>query len=286
MDLARQESSSKQRFQNLIDLSVKGRYCPYTDLNWEEHPSEDVPWMPFEMCSIYHTKMWSTLTDRQKLRLTQLELINIFSITLAGEQEIQRDLMPLLFSKTYEQESAYLSTLLREEYDHATMFWRFCKTYRGDIYRTKHFRMHRWEDPLQVELNGFVQTLIAEMALTYFNEKLSRAADIPELIRQINKRHHSDEARHIVMGRQMVDDLWGQFKKERPLESVNNYRIYVGKFIRFFMASLANVDVYREIEIKDPMSCRLEFERYLAVNIAEFSPVKRLLDFLRKIEMQ
>ncbi len=278
--------SSEQRFQNLIDLSIKGRYCPYTDLDWEEHPSEDVRWMPFELCTLYHTEVWPTLTVRQQVRLTQLEMMNVFSITLAGEQEIQKDLMPFLFSKSYRRESEYLSIFLREEYDHSAMFWRFCRAFRGDIYRTKHCRMHQWDDLMQVELNSFVQTLIAEMALTYFNERVAKDPDIPVLIRQINKKHHADEARHIVMGRQMVEELWERFKAERPPSIVSDYRNYVSKYIKFFMASLASIDVYREAGIQHPFERKKEFESCVATHAGQFAPIRRLYDFLKKIDMQ
>ena len=203
-----QPLEKEQRFQKLIDLSVKGRYCPYTDLDWEDHPSNDVPWMPLELCTLFHTETWRILTDLQRLRLSQLEMMNIFSVTLAGEQEIQKDLMPLLFTQNYRRESAYLSIFLREEYDHTAMFWKFCNTYRGDIYRTKKYRMHKWEDELQEHLNGFVQTLVAEEALTFFNHIIAISKETPNLIKEINKKHKVDESRHIVMGRQMVEELW------------------------------------------------------------------------------
>jgi hypothetical protein len=278
-------STRSDRFEKLIDLSIKKRYCPHTGINWDEDPSGDMPWMPYELCTLFQTQEWPHLSESQRVRLSQLELVNLFSVTLAGEHEIQTDLMPLLFTPEYREESSYLSIFLREEYDHTAMFWKFCKKYRGDIYRAKHFRMRQWNNKQQQDLNSFVQTLIAEEILTYYNYAIYRSEDMPQLVRSINLKHHTDESRHIVMGRQMVEELWEKFIQKNSEQSANEYREYVRKYLLFIISSLAHVDVYRETGLKNALNLKIEFEKHISKNINTFAPARRLLDHLSKIDL-
>lgn len=275
--------AAPQRFQKLIDLSIQDRYCPLTDLDWTDAPRKDIPWMPFELCSLHGTPHWDELRTDQQLALSQLEMINLFSMTLRGEKEIQADLLGYLYLPGFADESDYLSMLLGEESDHILMFGKFCRAYFGRVLQYKHIRLTQFEDKKIEALNAFLQTLIAEEILTFYNVEIAKCAGVPNLVRKINERHYRDEYRHIVMGRQVVRSLWSNLEISKPSEELQAYKSYVGRFIRFFLADLANIEIYKLVGLADPLRVKIAVEREKFSNIDAFKPTEKLQKYLLSV---
>ncbi|MBX7230005.1 MAG: diiron oxygenase [Burkholderiaceae bacterium] len=271
------------RFQKLTDLSVKDKFCPVTDLDWTDIPRKDVPWMPFELCSLFGTPYWNNLSPNQMLTLSQLEMINLFSMTLRGEKEIQADLLEYLYLPEFADDSDYLSILLGEESDHILMFGKFCRMHFGRVIQYKHVRLTQFADKKIATLNAFLQTLVAEEILTFYNVEIAKFVDAPNLVRKINERHYKDESRHIAMGRQVVRSLWSKLEADLSSEMLQNYRIYVGRFIRFFIADLANVEIYKIIGLANPLKVKIAVEREKFSNLDTFKPAAKIQKYLLSV---
>ncbi|MEY3660203.1 MAG: hypothetical protein RLZZ169_1028 [Pseudomonadota bacterium] len=266
---------SERFFRNLITLSLRRQFDAWHDIDWSGPPDPDRPWMPFEFTTLFGSAQWSTLSEGQRIRLTQLETLNLFSMTLAGETDIKRELSP--YPGRDVEEALYLSLFMREEANHSLMFRKLFALVGATPYRYVHLKFPRSIHPGLERLNAFMQTLIAEEVLTHFNALLMDA-DIPDVIRAIHRWHHLDESRHIAMGRTVVRKLWEAARSDVEPAALAAHRRYAHSYGVFFCRDLFNTDVYRELGLSRPRAMKNQLQ---ADSIGEnFAPLKRIRHFL------
>lgn len=271
--------SEEEFFRKLITLSRSKQYDAFVDIDWTQSVDLDVPWMPFELTTLYQTPEWNSLSSAQRIRLTQLETLNIFSMTLVGEAEIKRELADFTVGRDCQQ-STYLALFMREESNHTLMFRRLFETIGVEPYRYIHIKFPGAIPRGLEKLVAFGQTLIAEEVLTYFNAKLMNAP-VPALIKEVHSRHHADESRHIAMGRTMVRSLWSAVRESVGLEALDTSRKYLREYCFFFCRDLFNKEIYEEIGLAQPRALKNRLQS--AVVGSGFLPLQRTLHFIETL---
>lgn len=263
-------------FSGLISLSSVRRSDVHQDIDWSQPVAADVPWMPFEFTTLFHAPEWNTLSPGQKIRLTQLETLNIFSMTLAGEAEIKREITGHTASQN-RQQALYLELFVQEEANHTQMFHKLFALLGKEPYRYIHVKFPGTISREFEKLNAFAQTLVAEEVLTYFNAQIMKSV-APALIKAVHRRHHSDEVRHIAMGRTMVRALWDVARSNTTPSALEAYRKHLREYCFFFCHDLFNATIYKEVGLAEPRTLKNRLQN-TAVS-EQFAPARRALQFI------
>jgi hypothetical protein len=175
--------------------------------------------------------------------------------------------------------------LLGEENDHIYMFGKFCQTYFGRVLEYKRVKLKKFENKDLKALNAFVQTLVAEETLTYYNVQISKDATVPSLIRKLNERHYKDEYRHIAMGRSLVRSLWDALRPELTQEQREDYKMYIRSYAKLLISDLANFEIYKELGLDNPLQLKIAVSSEKYADPAGFVPSAKPLKFLRQLDM-
>src|SRR3954453_18913057 len=73
----------------LSAISRESRYDAFTAFEWPQSLPDDGYWMSPELLSCYDTPIWASLDDERRVRLSQREAVNFFSLNV----ELIRDLI-------------------------------------------------------------------------------------------------------------------------------------------------------------------------------------------------
>jgi hypothetical protein len=150
----------------------------------------------------------------------------------------------------------YLHSFIDEENKHMYLFSTFCLNYAGKIYPVKkaHFPA---DGPRRIgELRFFVKVLIFEEIVDYFNSRMMQDPCLEGVVREINHFHHDDEARHIVFGRDQVEDLVLEIRESISDEEFGALRAYFTAYLHATLAELCNPEVYRDTGLPEPYAVR------------------------------
>ena len=93
---------------------------------------------------------------------------------------------------------------------HMTWFGGFCRRYAGKIYPDRKLVLPREHAPGEEDVLFFARVMIFELLVDTFNRRMAKDDRLHPLVREINRRHHEDESRHLAFGRLLVEDLWRQ----------------------------------------------------------------------------
>ena len=247
---------SNNLYDRLINLSIEDYYNPYDYFKWPESLPQDSYWMSEELISIYGLPVFDQLSRENKILLSKWEVINLFSITFHGEQEIKCDTVHYVESPKDRLTGEYLHYFLREENSHMFFFSKFCKKYAGKIYETRKLKLSSFDNPDIEKFVVFAQALIAEEIVDTFNVAMMQDNNLPDIIREISKRHHIDESRHLAMGKQLLPQLWDKVITSSTQERIQEIRLYLEKTISHFLNSFYNANVYKDAGIDDPLEVR------------------------------
>lgn len=281
----KKENDRKEFYSKLIRLSVEDKYDPETYFNWTESINENCLWMNHDLMSFYGTKIANGLSEEQIIKLSKWELINFFSMSINGEVNIKMEMLRYLNSKYFVEDSEYFIHFLGEENSHIYFFSKFCKKFGDGIYQYKKLQLNKFDSYEIERYIVFAQTIIAEEIGDYFNVQMAKNEKLPMLIREINKRHHEDEARHIAMGRKICAGMWAEIIEGCSLSEVGNVKAYLKKYLDSFLADLYNPKIYLDSKMKDPYELREAIikDPYRLGFHARIT--KNLMAFLNKNEM-
>jgi len=206
LDLADREVVAER----LLRTSRKHSFDPDTDVDWETPTDPDLWFMPPTTVSLYETPLWETMTHRQRVELSKREMARLVSVGIWSEMALMRALLAHAYRRSWDSDHvAYALTEVADECRHSTMFgkglrkagirpsWPGLLEYQvgklaGSIY-----------DPLPI----FAGTLLVEE----YTDALQRIAledeQIQPWIRQINRIHVIEEARHVKFAREELKHL-------------------------------------------------------------------------------
>lgn len=208
---------------------------PYADLidKFPEQLEMNQWFMPPELISLYGTPVFDGMTEAERMLLSFYETINFFSFTLRGEQVQVEGLARRLYKKELTDVSPYLHHFLNEENNHMAFFGAFCLKYAGKVYPSIYPSMGISRDyaPGEEDFLFFVKLLTFEELGDAYNVAVARDTRVAPIVREINRRHHQDEARHLTFGRKIVKELFDRYAPSWPPETLESVRKLLQDFL-------------------------------------------------------
>jgi hypothetical protein len=264
----------------LSRASVKKLWDPYTRFDWPEALDSSRWFMPPELISIYGTPDWEALEEERKHRLSRFELANFFSLTLQGERPLVQGLVNQMYSKQNTDVTEYIHHFLDEENKHMVMFAEFCKRYAGKVYNYKKLVLPKSYAKGEEDVTFFIKALIVEELGDVYNVEMGRDDRLHPLVRDVNNLHHSDEARHIVFGRRLLQEAFAKWAPEWSAETLEGVRSWVGDYLRSSWADFYNPAMYRDAGLDDAYELRTRALESEAGRAHRRRVSARLVDFL------
>lgn len=240
--------------------------------------------MPPELISIFGTPLYDTLDDEQKKRLSLFEIGNFFSLVLQGERPLVQGLVHRLYLKSTSREiTEYLHHFVDEENKHMVMFGEFCNRYIGKVYPEKKISIPREYAKGEEEVAFFCKVLVVEELGDYYNVTIARDERIDPLVRELNRVHHIDEARHLAFGRSYLAELFARYSSEWSTESLAGFRSWLVAYLQGSWGDYYNPSMYRDAGLPEAYEVRTMALGHPACAEHRRQASKRLVDYFVEI---
>ena len=237
--------------------SCKKFYDVYNAFDWPEVLKEGAWCMPPEEISIYGTPAYDALDEAQRKRLSLYEMANLFSVVLQGEKLLVQGLAHRLYSTSNNREiTEYLHHFLDEENKHMVMFGEFCNRYVGKVYPEKKISLPREYAKGEEEVAFFCKVMVVEELGDYYNLEIEKDGRVDPLVRELNKVHHIDEARHLAFGRNYLVELFERFRPGWTDDELAGFRAWLGDYLRASWGDYYNPSMYRDAGLADSYELR------------------------------
>ncbi len=241
----------------LTKASRKKLWDVYNTFNWPEALEPNAWYMPPELISLYGTPAWEALTEDQQKRLSLYELGNFFSLVLQGERPLVAGLVDRLYSKgNTPSVNEYLHHFVDEENKHMVMFGEFCTRYVGKVYPEKKIHLPREYAKGEEEVAFYCKVMVVEELGDFYNLAIEKDARCDAFVREINKVHHIDEARHLAFGRVQLAELFNKFAPGWSPETLAGFRQWLGDYLRASWGDYYNPTMYRDAGLADSYELR------------------------------
>ena len=255
MGLVTQEAATDLAAR-LSVASVKKTWDVYTAFDWPEKLDPELYCMPPELISLYGTPAWDALDEPTRRRLSLYELANFFSLTLHGERPLVQGLCNQMYSRQNADVTEYIHHFLGEENRHMVMFAMFCNRYAGKVYPLKKLALPRKYAKGEEDVVFFIKVLVIEELGDYYNVALSYDDRLPQIVQEVNRFHHRDEARHIVFGRQLLKEMFDEYSPKWPEGTLEGLREWLVNYLRASWADFYNPAVYKDAGVPDGYEAR------------------------------
>ncbi len=240
------------QIEKLCTASIQHTKSPYDNMPWTDSVDWNAWYMSPELISIYGTEVFKNLTEAEQKKLAFYEAVNFFSLNIHGEKPLVQGLADRLYRDDTLEISPYLHHFLDEENDHMVYFGGFCSRYAKKVYRDKKFSFPREYAEGEEDFLFFLKVVIFEEVADAHNVRMAKDDRLHPLAREINKRHHLDEARHLVFGRALVKELFEKFSPKWSAEKKEELSNYISNYIIATWKEYSNPEVYEDAGLKDP----------------------------------
>ena len=205
--------------------------------------------------SLYGTELWERLTPEQRIELGKHEACSVASVGLWFETLLMQRLLKDFYAEDPTTERAqWALTEVADECRHSQMFARMVGTAgvepygRGAVVHQlgKLFSVVNWGPA------AYASILVAEEVLDRLQREQAEDESIQPLMRQVNRIHIMEEARHVAFARDEVTRGHGRSSRRSELA----YQRFIVAFTSLFVVrSLINPKVYAAVGI-DPKEGR------------------------------
>ncbi|MBX3627664.1 MAG: diiron oxygenase [Rhizobacter sp.] len=241
----------------LTKASRKKHWDVYNTFEWPEALDANAWYMPPELISLYGTPAWDALTEEQQKRLSLYELGNFFSLVLQGERPLVAGLVDRLYAKgNTTSVNEYLHHFVDEENKHMVMFGEFCNRYVGKVYPEKKIILPREYAKGEEEVAFYCKVMVVEELGDFYNLAIEKDERCDALVREVNKVHHIDEARHLAFGRVQLAELFNKFAPGWSAETLAGFRQWLGDYLRASWGDYYNPTMYRDAGLADSYELR------------------------------
>lgn len=249
--------TASQLASRLTFASRRKLWDVYNAFTWPDALVDDMWAMPPELCSLYGTDAWEALDDAQRKRLSLYEIGNFFSLVLQGERPLVQGLVDRLYSKKNTKEiTEYLHHFVDEENKHMVMFGEFCNRYVGKVYPEKKISLPREYAKGEEEVAFFCKVMVVEELGDYYNVVIEKDERIEPMVRELNRVHHRDEARHLAFGRLYLAELFERYRPGWSDEQLEDFRAWLVEYLRASWGDYYNPTMYKDAGLADGYELR------------------------------
>lgn len=250
--------TSTELVPKLSSVSRKQRVDPISDFAWVDQLDKRAWFMSPELVSLYGTSMWDKLSVEQQQLLSFHEMVNAFSLALAGERLLVQRMARYLYAPDYLVSSEYLHHFMEEENRHMACFGQFALKYAGKVYKSRHYALPSSPAEGEEEFNFWVSVMIFEEIGTYLNGVIADDDRVHPLSREINRYHHREESRHLAFGRLKTPEVWAKYASSWAPDVKARVQNYVRSFLVAEFRDYFNPAAYLDAGIPDRYAAREE----------------------------
>lgn len=243
------EAAGAKTAARLLRSSAKKSYDPHVDIDWEAPLVEGALWMPEHRVSLYGTELWHRMTPEQRVELGKHEACSVASIGLWFETLLMQRLLKDFYAEDPTSDRAqWTLTEVADECRHSQMFARMIERAGVEPYGPlpaihqlgKLFSVVNWGPA------AYASILVAEEVLDRLQREQANDETIQPLMRQVNRIHILEEARHVSFARDEVT---------RGLAEISRAELAYQRFMcaftsAFVVRSLINPKVYKAVGIR------------------------------------
>ncbi len=226
------------------------------DLAWPEALARDAWFFTPELVSLHGAPAYDALPEPTRRRLSFHEAVNFFSLNLHGERVLVRGLAQRATAPEWREAAPYLAHFLADEERHMASFGEFCRRYAGRIYPDRSLAVARAHAPGEEDLLFFAKVLVFEEIVDAYNVRMAADDRLSPLIREINRRHHADERRHLAFGRALVNALASRLSAPGDGTTLLRVRRALESHANACLRDYFSVDAYRDAGLVDPYRLR------------------------------
>ena len=227
----------------------------YSSIDWPDAVERPQWFTSPELVSLHGTPAWEELADDRRKELSFWEAVNFYSLNIHGERVLMEGLARRLYQPGSEVVAEYLHHFLDEENKHSVWFGTFCLRFAGKVYPERKVAFPA-QPGAQAEgeddLLFFAKVSIFEEIVDRYNVAMAHDDRLAPLARMINANHHAEEARHLVFGRRLVEELWRAGAERWPPEVVARVRAHLAAYVSSTWREYYNPDVYRDAGLAEP----------------------------------
>jgi hypothetical protein len=176
--------------------------------------------MPEQLTHLYHTPVWSGLTDDQRLRYAQLHALYINEQILFFERAFAPNVLDAFLA---DPSAAHLHSGLRtfreEEEQHSAMFWDLNRKCMPQWYANSYYHFIQVPNSGRRFLNFITRhprwfplclwlMLLQEDRALHYGRTYLRHPDLEPHFHAVHKRHLADEAGHVRWDEQLINLVW------------------------------------------------------------------------------
>lgn len=268
----------------LCRRSREGYYNPYTTFDWPDSLPDERPWMSPELLSVAGTDVAGELSPDQLVALSRWESVNFYSLNVAGIRELLLEVTRRIHAPGFEVASEFFHDFVGEENEHMWFFAMFCRRYGGKLYADKRMKLGDAPTPALDNFLVFARILVFEQLVDHYNVRMAADDRLPPIVREINRVHHRDEARHIAFGARLVRLLWHEALDAGLDDDARRATAdYLIRYATASVESLYNPSAYRDAGIADGFALRRRLLRDPARQAVHADLLRRPVDLLTAI---
>ena len=216
-------------------------------------------WSPPELISLAGTPAWEAMDGAARRRLSFWETVAFFSMNVHNERRLVAGAIERRDRVEDPEVGAYLDHFVREEQEHTALFETFCARQAGGTFPDRALAFPATADRLGPAAGDFLffgRVLLFEDLVDRFNVACALDGRLPDPVRGVHRRHHRDEARHLLFGKEMLRRLWSAHQARW---SDATRATLAGQLRGFRLAAwreLFSVDAYRAVGLDRPLELR------------------------------
>ena len=191
----------------LLKSSAKKSYDPAVDIDWDAPLPADKIWVPEHRVSLYGTELWERMTPEQRVELGKHEACSVASVGLWFEVLLMQRLLKDFYAEDPTTPRAQFAlTEVADECRHSQMFARMVAAAGVEPYgpRESIRQLGKAFSVLNRGPAAYGSILVAEEVLDRIQREQAADETIQPLMRQVNRIHIMEEARHVSFARDEV----------------------------------------------------------------------------------
>ncbi|MGW7585848.1 AurF N-oxygenase family protein [Kitasatospora sp. NPDC054768] len=230
--------------KRLLESAATLSYDPSTEIDWDAPLPEDHYGLNPEWSTLYGTRLWDEMTERQRVVLTRHEVCSIMNTGIWFEMILQQ----MVLRDQYLRNPAdaafqFALTEIADECRHSIMFARACAKMGVPAYRPHKLiaQAGRAFKALAKGELSYGGILVAEEVLDVMQRDWMRGENVLEIVRGTSRIHVVEESRHMKFARQEIRERMRHASPARRRASATG--IAVGAYV--IVTSMVHPGVYK-----------------------------------------
>ena len=208
----------EQNAERLLRVSARHSHDPLTEIDWDAPIDPDQFAIPAHRVSLYGTRLWRQLTDRQQAQLSVHELASVTSAGIWFELVLMHGLVRHVYdSDLTTRHGQYALTEVADECRHSTMFAQYIA--RTGYPSARPSRRASRLGKLHMLLNDTTMTFAGAVFVEEYTDAMQREMvrdeSLQPLARSVARIHVIEEARHIGYAKPELERRWARMSPAR-----------------------------------------------------------------------